>query len=263
MKLTWIEISEKLDTGGVLVLVVEVRGSTPARPGAKMAVFPDGSTIGTVGGGALEAEATKEALRRYTSGEKGIIKYEMGKDGPLATECGGTATMYFEPVRPGPRLWLFGAGHVGREIAKVASIAGWSVVVIDDRSEMACRENIPEAIDHICEEYPKIAGNIPLCERDSVVIVTAGHTGDALVLEELLKRDIWPVYVGMMGSRQKVAEVFGIMKKKGYDGERLRRVRAPVGLNVGTIEPGEIAVAIVAEMLAVRGGIKEIKPCSE
>jgi len=261
--LEWTEISEILRPGGVLVLVVEVEGSTPARPGAKMAVLPGGKTIGTVGGGALEAEAAKEALKRYNSGEKGLVEYNMGVDGPLAAECGGKAIMYFEPVNPKPKLWLFGAGHVGREIAKVASVAGWFVVAVDDRPEMACADNIPEAAEYITGDYPELAASLPISKRDSVVIVTAGHLGDETVLAELIKREVWPVYVGMMGSKQKVAQVHKNIDKAGLGGERLESVRAPIGLNFGTVEPGEIAVAVVGEMLAVRNRIEEVRPCSE
>ncbi len=260
--LTLKDIAEALKNGGVYVVVVEVSGSTPARPGAKMAVLYDGRSFGTVGGGALETEAIAEALKRFESGQAGLLKYEMGAEGPLATECGGTATMYFEPIRPRAKLWLFGAGHVGREIAKVASVAGWHVVAVDDRPGAAAPENI-EAAEHITGDYAGLAEKLPISGCDYVVIVTAGHEGDEIIMKKLLARKTWPEYVGMMGSAQKVAQVFSHIKKAGLDSGRIKSIHAPIGLNIGTVEPGEIAVAIVAEMLGVKNGIKEVRKCSE
>lgn len=256
------DIAETLKNGGIYVVVAEVEGSTPARPGAKMAVLPDGSSFGTVGGGVLETVAIEEALKRYADNEIGLVEYEMGKGGPLGAECGGKATLYFEPINPRVKLWLFGAGHVGRQIAKVASVGGWYVVACDDRPGAAEPENI-EANEYRTGDYDKMASSLPIMEKDFVVIVTAGHEGDEVVLRNILSREKIPAYIGMMGSKSKVEEVFSHLKKNNLPDEAISRVHAPIGLNVGTVEPGDIAVAVVAEMLAVRNGIERIRKCSE
>jgi len=260
--LTLTNIAETLKNGGVYVVVVAAEGSTPARPGAKMAVLADGSAFGTVGGGILETTAIEEALRRLDSKNAGLIEYEMGKDGPLGAECGGKVTMFFEPIRPKMKLWLFGAGHVGREIAKASAVAGWHVVACDDRPGAAEPENIT-ANEYRTGDYDDLAGNSPILQTDYVAIVTAGHEGDETVLKNILSRKYIPMYVGMMGSKYKIEEMFARLRREGFSEEQLSRVHAPIGLNVGTVEPGEIAVAVVAEMLAVKHGIERIRKCSE
>ncbi len=256
------DIAETLKDGGIFVVVTEVSGSTPARPGAKMAVLPDGSSFGTVGGGALETVAIEEALERYSTNEAGLVRYDLGKEGPLSAECGGTATLYFEPINPKIKLWLFGAGHVGKQIAKVASIGGWYVVACDDRPGAAEPDNI-EANEYSTGDYTEMASSLQISEKDYVVIVTAGHEGDEIVLRNMLLREKVPTYIGMMGSKFKVAEVFSNLRKNAVCEELISRVHAPIGLNVGTVEPGDIAVAVVAEMLAVRNRIERIAKCSE
>ncbi len=260
--LTLGDIALSLKNGGVYVVVVSAEGSTPARPGAKMAVLADGSAFGTVGGGILETTAIEEALRRLESNEAGLVEYEMGKDGPLGAECGGKATMFFEPIRPKMKLWLFGAGHVGREIAKASAVAGWHVVACDDRPGAAQPENI-KANEYMTGDYAELARKSPIGAEDYVAIVTAGHKGDEIVLKTILTRDIIPTYVGMMGSKYKTADVFSRLRNEGVSEELISKVHAPIGLNIGTVEPGEIAVAVVAEMLAVKNGIERIRRCSE
>jgi len=256
------EIADTLKNGGVLVIVVGAEGSTPARPGAKMAVLPDGESFGTIGGGALETTAIDEARKRFISGKAGIVEYEMGVDGLLGAECGGSAILFFDPIRPKNRLWLFGSGHVGREIAKVAAVAGWHVVAIDDRAGAASAENI-SANEHIEGDYDHLSVNLPIGAMDYVVIVTAGHEGDETILKNLLRREEWPIYVGLMGSEIKKAAIFKRAKDEHLSKEKLLTVHAPIGLNIGTVEPGEIAVAVVAEMLCVRNKIEDVKKCSE
>ncbi|HDR90616.1 MAG TPA: hypothetical protein ENN75_00050 [candidate division Zixibacteria bacterium] len=260
--LTLADIAETLKNGGVYVVVVSAEGSTPARPGAKMAVLADGSAFGTVGGGILETTAIEEALRIFESNEAGLVEYEMGKDGPLGAECGGKATIYFEPIRPKMKLWLFGAGHVGREIAKTAAVAGWHVVACDDRPGAAEPEFII-ANEYRTGDYADLAEKAPIQAEDYVAIVTAGHQGDEIVLSNILSLKNIPMYIGMMGSKYKIEEMFARLRKAGVPESRLLQIHAPIGLNIGTVEPGEIAVAVVAEMLAVRNGIERIKKCSE
>jgi xanthine dehydrogenase accessory factor len=260
--LTLKDIALTLERGGVFVVVIDVEGSTPALPGAKMAVLPDGSAFGTVGGGVLETTAIEEALRRFASKETGIVEYQMGKDGALGAECGGKANIYFEPIYPKAKLWLFGAGHVGREIAKVARTAGWFVVACDDRPGAAEPENI-QADEYRTGEYSEMASKAQIGREDCVAIVTAGHRGDEVVLKNILSNEIVPVYVGMMGSKYKIAEVFSHLRETGIAEELISGVHAPIGLNVGTVEPGEIAVAVVAEMLAVKNHVERISKCSQ
>jgi len=263
MSVLWKNISDKLVEGSVLVILVDKQGSTPSIPGAKMVVHSDGKSFGTIGGGNLEREAVHEALKRMETGQIGTVSYSLNEDGPLQSGCGGKTILYYEPIKPGRSLWIFGMGHVGRALCKAASISGWRVVAIDDKPEIATREKIPTASKYECGDYQEICSNASISRSDYVVISTADHASDEKVLRGMLKRKIWPEYVGMIASTRKANTIFGNIKKDGENIDRLDKVHSPIGLNVATRKPEEIAIAIVAEMLAVKNGIEKVKSCSK
>jgi len=237
-------IARLIDEGGrgALATVIATEGSSPGLPGFKMLVFPGGATLGTVGGGALEARIIREAEDALASGRPRLVEVELapGTQDNLGMICGGTATVYIEPIVPRPRAVVFGAGHVGAAVAHIATVAGFSVVVVDDRPELADREKL------------EAARAVRMDAGTDGVIVTRGHAHDRRVLAECLRRDPRPCYIGMIGSRSKVRATFDALLGEGFSQEDVACVHAPIGLDIGAQTAQEIAVAIVAQMIQVK-----------
>lgn len=245
-----------------IVTVVASQGATPRKAGARGVIFPDGKLEGTVGGGSIELEATKVAQDVLKS-KKPILKiFQLDQlEQHEAMICGGSMTLFFEPVLPDRVLTIFGGGHVGRALAQVAYEAGWRLRIIDEREGVLDPIFFPEGAELITTKYLKFISNASFAKNDWIVIVTPKHSNDEEVLEAVIHNPA--AYIGMMGSPKKVKEVMGNLKQKGISQEILNKVRAPIGLNIGTETPGEIAVSIVAEMLAVLHQVNEIKSCSK
>jgi xanthine dehydrogenase accessory factor len=162
-----------------------------------------------------------------------------------------TVGLVIEPLQISSSLYIFGAGHVSQYIAKIAQMVGFSVTVIDDREEFANKERFPDADEIIVDGFQNVFDRLRFTGKEFVTIVTRGHQFDAGVLGETLKRQTR--YVGMIGSKRKVAMVFDFMKKSGFDDEAIKKVHAPIGLAIHAETPQEIAVSIIAELIKVRG----------
>ncbi len=242
--------------GCVLATVVATAGSAPREPGAKMLVREDGSIDGTVGGGPLEAEAiavARELLARGDASQK--REFELAHRGPasLKMRCGGRVEIFFDVQRPPPAIVVIGGGHVGRATAAVAVAAGIPTVVADDRPEFADPGRFPGArVLHADLRSSRPLDGVPVRPGDALVIVTRCHDVDEGVLRAALGSEA--DYVGMIGSRRKVSEIFGRLAADGIDPAADPRVHAPIGLALGSDAPGEIAVSIVAEILRLRSG---------
>ncbi|MDQ7830470.1 MAG: XdhC family protein [Desulfovibrionaceae bacterium] len=172
----------------------------------------------------------------------------------LAPACvvAGGRRYFLEPCQGRPRLFLMGAGHVSRATAAIAGLAGFSVTVLDDRPQFASRERFPTAFEvAVADMEDCFAGRI-ITPRDLVVIVTRGHLHDATVLAQTLGTEAR--YVGMIGSRRKRDAIYDRLRTQGATDADLARVHCPVGLPIGAETPEEIAVSIVAELIAVRAG---------
>ena len=234
--------------------IVRSSGSTPQRTGAKMLVFADGRTVGTIGGGCYENDALGRARDAIASGRPAIVKYDLNDD--FAQEsgliCGGQMEVYIDPIAPAPALYVIGAGHVGCHLARVAADAGFRIHVIDDREKFANAERFPAAENIEVDDIAAWLHRADLPPSAYVVIVTRGHTHDFDALRALAARDLR--YVGLIGSRAKVARVFDALEAEGMPVECLARVHAPIGLDIGAITPAEIAISILAELIAVRHG---------
>lgn len=246
-------IDEEMDKGkyGVLCTVTEEAGSTPRSRGASMWVRPDGSIAGTIGGGLIEYEAIQEALKLMKSGDSNKTwgKSLTEEDGMA---CGGTAKVYMEVMGREDELVIFGAGHVGKAVAQAGSAAGFHVTVWDEREEFANSENIPWARTVVCPIEEAFDKGITLHDRSYVVIMTRGHALDA---EAVTITDGKPgAYYGMIGSRSKIATVREMLLKQGVSREHLDRLFQPIGLPIKAETPEEIAVSVVAELIAVKRG---------
>jgi xanthine dehydrogenase accessory factor len=237
-----------------LVTITSSTGSTPQRVGAKMLVFADGRTVGTIGGGCYENDAFWKAREAIAARRPQTVKYELTDD--FAEEsgliCGGQMEVFIEPVEPAPDLYVFGAGHVGACLARMAHETGFRVHVVDDREKFASADRFPAGVEVVVNDIPEWLGTTDLPATAYAVIVTRGHRHDLDVLRALAPRKLR--YLGLIGSRAKVRRIFDALLDDGIAADALRPVHAPIGLDIGAITPQEIAVSILAELIAVKHG---------
>jgi len=249
-------LAEALQRGEevALVTITSSTGSTPQRVGAKMLVYSDGRTVGTIGGGCYENDAFWKAREAIKARRPLTVKYELTDD--FAEEsgliCGGQMDVFIEPVEPAPDVYVFGAGHVGAVLARMAHEVGFRVHVVDDREKFASADRFPTGVDVVVDDIPEWLAAHELPATAYAVIVTRGHRHDLDALRALVPRRLR--YLGLIGSRAKVKRVFDALLQEGTDPEALRPVHAPIGLDIGAITPQEIAVSILAELIAVKHG---------
>jgi xanthine dehydrogenase accessory factor len=246
---------------GVLATVIGTRGSTPGRETMRLLVHEDGTFEGSVGGGCVEAEVVAEALdvlgedraRRRTFR---LTERETGDEG-LA--CGGELEVFFEPVTA-PALVLFGAGHVAKDLCEMAARAGFRVTVVDDREAFANAERFPAAARVVARAtFAETFEEVALTAATCCVVVTRGHAMDLACLEHALRSPA--PYVGLIGSRRKIGAILARLGAAGrLAGVDLARLHTPIGLDLGAVTHGEIAVAVAAELVAFRrrvlGGLR-------
>jgi len=256
------EISRLREDGRTCALatIINVRGSIPSVAAAKMLVRDDGTISGTIGGGCVEAEVWQAAKEVMKEEKPRTLTFNLDQtpDKDTGLACGGTLQIFVEPILPLPVLYIFGAGHIGLNVYKIAQAAGFEVVIVDDRDTYANRERFPEARDIYADEMDRVMEQLAPQESSYIVIVTRGHRHDMLVLG-------WAVntaahYVGMIGSKRKVLTVCQELEKQGVSVEKLKRAHAPIGLDIGATTPEEIAVSIVAELIADRRHAKADLP---
>ena len=237
---------------GAVATIVNVRGSIPSFKTAKMLVRDDGSIVGTIGGGCVEADVWQAAREVMESEKPRTLSFDLNQDPKYDTGlvCGGTLEIFIEPVLPPALLYIFGAGHVAYNLYKVATIAGFEVIVIDDRESYANRERFPDAREIFAADFEAVTTKLGLCEGAYIVIVTRGHRDDMRVLRWAINAGAR--YLGMIGSRRKTISIYKELEKEGVPAEKFAKLHAPVGFEIGAVTPEEIAVAIVAEMIAER-----------
>jgi xanthine dehydrogenase accessory factor len=235
-----------------LATIVEVRGSIPSYESAKLLVREDGSMAGTIGGGCVEAEVWNAAREVIATEKPKHLSFNLGQDAAYDNGliCGGQLDVFVEPVLPVPRAFIFGAGHISKSLSKVATLAGFSTVVIDNRETFANRDRFPEAGEIYAEEYEDVFPRLPITENSYVIIVTRGHRDDMRVLKLAIATPAR--YISMIGSKRKVLNVIRELEKEGIPRDAFERIYAPMGLDVGAISPEEIAISVAAEMIAVR-----------
>jgi xanthine dehydrogenase accessory factor len=250
-------VSDALEKGelAALVTIVSTTGSTPQRVGAKMLVYSDGRTVGTIGGGCYENDAFWKAREAIEQRKPQLVHYELSDDFAQETGliCGGQMDVYIEPIEPSPALFIVGAGHVGFHLARVAHEVGFVVHVVDDREKFANAERFPTAAEIVVDDIPQWLERVSLPSHAYVVVVTRGHTNDLEAMRALAPCDLR--YLGLIGSRAKVARIYEeLLKTSHLAPERLERVHAPIGLDIGAVTPQEIAISILAELIAVKHG---------
>ncbi len=242
-----------------LATIVQTAGSAPRQVGARMLVYPDGSIYGTIGGGKFEKLVIDDCVSLLRGEqETELKKYKFTGEGSDSTgmSCGGEAEVFMEKFGKPKRLVIFGGGHVGRDLVKVARSLDFSITVVDDREDIL--KGYDTGITTVLTDDEYLADFPALDENCYVVIVTRSHNSDRNVLEKVLSYEC--AYVGMIGSQKKVARVFESLKKAGISEKKLSVVHAPVGLDIGAEGPYEIAVSIAAELIAAwKGKISKFK----
>ena len=235
-----------------LATIVQVNGSIPSYESAKLLVREDGSMLGTIGGGCVEAEVWNVAREVMESERPRHMNFNLGQDAAYDNGliCGGQLNVFIEPVVPQPKAYIFGAGHISKSLSKVASLAGFSTAIVDNRDTFANRDRFPEADEIFAEEYEDVFPKLPIRDTSYLIIVTRGHRDDMRVLR-------WAVstpakYISMIGSKRKVIGVVKELEKEGIPRDAFERIFAPMGFDIGAITPEEIAISVVAEMVAVR-----------
>jgi xanthine dehydrogenase accessory factor len=252
-----IVLAKKDGKAVVLATVVETQGSGPRGEGARMVVKKDGSTVGTVGGGAIEKLVIEEAKKIMNASRPKMISHDL-KD--IGMSCGGSMSIFLEPLNPAPQLLIFGAGHIGTVLAQIVKTMEFNVTVIDNRPDFANRDRLPWVDEVIAGEYLDAMEKIDFNESTYVVILTHKHAHDFEVIEKCMQKP--HRYVGMIGSKKKVETVFNKLRKKGIGDDAIKSIHAPIGMDIAANTPAEIAIAISAQLVSVRNqGKKERLAC--
>lgn len=233
----------------VLASVIESRGFTPRKSGTHMLIAEDGATAGTIGGGAIEQLVMDEARALLASGGATLVRRHLTQE--LGMCCGGEMSVFLEVLEPAPRLFLFGAGYIGRALAPLATDCGFDVTVVDERDEWALPERFPGC--RVARQAPEdFLAALATTPRDYAVVVTHDHALDQRLVQLLLARPL--AFTGMVGSVPKQRKFALRLRARGFSDEQIARLRTPLGVPIGAQTPEEIAVSAMAEIIAFRRG---------
>ncbi len=244
------QLSELKSQGKAFTLctITEAKGSTPRKEGAKMIVFDDGTITGTVGGGAIEKQAIDDASAVLKNGKPLKKKYMLETD--LEMQCGGSIEIFFEPFNKDLNLYIFGAGHVGREVGRFAADLDFKIIFVDNR-EGIYTEFQSSYAQCITSDYFKAIDEIHFNERDFAVITTPNHQYDEQIMAKMAQLNL--AYVGMIGSKRKVTEARKhLLAKNVLTEQQLNSVDMPIGIPFNAETPREIAISIVAKLIDVK-----------
>lgn len=244
---------ESRNQAGAFCVIVRSQGSTPRHTSSKMLVYPDGSIVGTVGGGELEKRVIAEALQAMADGKPRLLEYSMvdPQRGDVGV-CGGQVEVFVEPVQPRPVLVVIGSGHVGKAVVHLAHWLGFWVAVNDDRPEFCTPQATPEADAYYLAPMSELPQQLDITPWTYLVLTTRGNDLDVQGLPALLKTQA--AYIGVIGSRRRWTSTRQQLLAQGVSAEALARVHSPVGLRINAETPEEIAVSILAEIIMLRQG---------
>jgi len=245
------ELSEK-NIRFALVTIVDKKGSGPRGIGSRMVVLEDGRIFGSIGGGQLEGDVIGYAIQQIRTGEPIFKKIDLLKD--VNSICGGSLSILIEPFKRRNKLWFFGGGHVAKALYDLAKSSDFNIAVVEDRKEMLIEERFP-GTEMIHVDSPADAvksGKLPINNGDMVLVFTRSHDMDYSIMVELLKLDVEFSYFGLIGSRNKLSKNFSKALEEGVKREKLEKLYAPVGLDIGGETPTDIAISILAELLMIK-----------
>ena len=252
------EAARALEIGGsdfVTVTLISGRGHIPQDPGAKMLVTRDGLQFGTVGGGKVEARAILHAKTLLEERKEHPEAHVWNLQKDIGMTCGGEVTYLFEPhLQHAWRVRVFGAGHVAQSLVRVLRDLPVSLTCVDGRAEWI--ERLPRdqsnlEVFHAPQPGEWVTAN-EIEKSDFFVVITQGHATDVPVLEAIFRKHPLPRYIGVIGSETKGIKIKSELRERGVAEESIACLRIPIGLDIGTNHPGEIAISIAAELLQVR-----------
>ena len=254
-------IVELRRTGGraALATIVARKGSTPRKDAAKMLIFVDGRQLGSIGGGCIEAEVCREAQTVIRAERSQLMSFDLTDDDAEDSGliCGGTMEVYVEPILPDPTLVIFGAGHVGQCLAQAVNGLGFKVSIVDDRIKYANRERFPSVESIHADAWETVFTKLTVTDSSYLLIATRGHREDLNCLRYALGTPAR--YIGLLGSRRKIGLFQETLEREGLDPSCFERVFSPVGLEIGSETPEEIAISIAAELVAVKKNL-DVRP---
>ncbi len=235
-----------------LVTVIANTGSSPGKAGAMMTVRNDRSICGTIGGGNLEYQAIDAAISCLASDENKEIRYTLNPGGDLGMTCGGELRIFIRVFTPQPHLIIVGGGHIGLELYQLALHQGFQITVIDERDEILSSRRFPAANRIVTDNIATTLKEMPISKSSYITIASKSHATDREALEAVVNTDA--AYIGMIGSRNKIRITLKHLLESGVSRENVEAVYAPMGLNIASILPKEIAVSIISEILLVKNG---------
>lgn len=248
-----IEELRQKNVPAALVTIIKTSGSVPREVGVKMIVQFDGRIHGTIGGSSVEALVIKEAQDAIKAGRPQTVSHTLSDEAHHDTGmvCGGTMDFFIEPIQVPERVYIFGGGHVGFQVASLAKKVGFDYIVIDDRAEFASAERFPDASNLVVADPGTVAEDLEVTTNDYIVIVTPAHNDDYNVLRSVIQKPAR--YIGMIGSSAKRRQIYHKLRTiDGIPDDLLNKIHSPIGIDIGSETPEEIAVSIVAELIQVR-----------
>ena len=237
----------------VLATVIDTARSVPRHAGSKMLVFADGSTLGTIGGGEMEARVVSEALAALRDGKPRLLHYQLvdPRSGDPGI-CGGEVDLYLEPHMPTPTLFVIGCGHVGKAVIELAHWLGFRTVAYDDRPEIADSDDLPRADVVLSGPITLALESSPISPETHVVLLTRNMKVDLELLPVLLATHARTI--GVMGSKRRWETTREELRNRGIDTSRLDRVLSPIGVELQAETPQEIALSVLAQIIGIRRG---------
>ena len=252
--LSLFQSSKTKGKNAVLCLITQTVGSTPRKIGSKMLVYEDASIVGSVGGGKIEFLVIQDALKLMHSSVAKSIDYDLSGD--AAMQCGGKLSVYFEGTQNKAPLYIFGAGHIGKVLARYASEFAFQVTLLDNRPEMLPEEKM-EAIDYRSGDYQELLQTLPFHSNTFVVATTHKHIHDEEIIAYSLQKS--HAYLGMMASKRKaVLARKKWMENPNLDKEKIEKVYAPIGIPIQCELPEEIAISVLAQLIDFKNKLEEL-----
>ncbi len=245
--------AKRVGTKAVLATIIRDQGSVPRHAGSKMLVYPDGRIVGSVGGGEMENRVIAALPDLLASGVPSILHYDLAE--PSRGDpgvCGGQVDIFMEPILPDPTVLVIGCGHVGQAVVELAHWVGFRVIACDDRADLCNPQATPYADEYLVIPASEVAGKAPIHARTYIASVTRGVPFDVEMLPALLKSEA--PYIGVIGSRRRWYTASKELSGRGVSDADLQRVHAPIGLELNAETPREIAVSILAEIIAAQRG---------
>lgn len=245
-------LAQNVDAGEsvALISVLSNSGSSPAKCGAIMLVNRSGAMCGTIGGGSLELKVIGEAQECIRFGRSREVDHSLTESGGLGMLCGGNVHFFIKVFSAQPRLIIAGGGHVGMELYQLGLLQGYQVEIFDDREGIATKDRFPDAAKVVCGDPVKELTGYTLDSNCFITIATHSHELDRMTLAAVAESDAG--YIGMIGSSKKIKKTLTYLLGQGISRETIAKLYTPMGLNVATIQPKEIAVSIISEILLVK-----------